>query len=205
MTVTAVDGPRLVGLAGARAADRMNEAVADLGPADQALAEHGVMVGIAVDEYLDEHGAEEMVVRAVLEIDPDTGTLELPDSVAVGTTVRFCLADPEAASAYLSDSLVRLRTDAGTDGGLVEGALVMACADRYEHARDALDADVSAVSAVLGTGGAAGMLSTGEIGPVRGGNYVHGLSSTLLALGVLPERGGDAAGAVARQLPGAAG
>jgi small ligand-binding sensory domain FIST len=186
MTVTASDGPRIQSLAGGRAADRMRQAVDELGADDRALADRGVMMGIAVDEYVDEHGADEMVVRSVLEIDAETGALELPDPVPVGTTVRFCLVDPHAASSYLSDSLVRVRADADAAGTPVEGALVMACTDRYAGARDALDADVRAITQVLGAGGAAGMLSTGEIGPVRGGNYVHGLSSTVLAFAPVP-------------------
>jgi small ligand-binding sensory domain FIST len=192
MTVTDSAGSVVSGLAGGPAANRLNAAIAALSPDDQALAARGVMLGVAVDEYLDDHGADEVVVRAILNVDVEHGTIELPDPVRPGTTVRFCLVDPHAASAYFIDSVAQLRqdlesADAGTgsftDGGAVDGAWLATCGDRYADAADILDIDVHALHDVLGAGGAAGMLTTAEIGPVGGANHLHGLASSLLTFG----------------------
>jgi len=180
MTVTGVLGTVVAELAGAPASEQLAAAVAALDAEDRALARHGVMLGVAVDEYVDDHGTDELVVRSILDVDDERGCFETPDPIPVGTTVRFCLLDPDHASAQLSDGLLGLRRD--HRAAPFEGALLVACADRYAQADDVLEGDVRSLRRVLGAQGVAGMLAGGEIGPSPKGNQLHGLSATVLAL-----------------------
>jgi small ligand-binding sensory domain FIST len=180
MTVTGSLGSVVTSLAGAPAAERLAEAIAELPEPDQVLAARGVMLGVAIDEYVEDHGVDEVVVRTILEVDTAHGALEMHEAVQVGTTVRFCLVDPQAASAYFMDNLVGLRVEPGVQAA--DGALLMACVDRYAGAPDALEDDVNALIQVSGAAGVAGMVTGGEIGPAPQGNQVHGLTSTVVLL-----------------------
>ena len=180
MTVTASYGSVIAELAGVPAAQKLSDAVALLSDADRELADRGVVLGVAVAEYVDDPGAGELVTRSILDIDQVRESIEVPDPLAVGTTVRFCLPDPYTASDGFTDALVGLRASAGT--GPLDGALMMACADRYADDEQLLDDDLRAMRRVLGVSGIAGMMTAGEIGPMRGANHLHGLSATLLAM-----------------------
>ena len=130
MTVTAADGNVLLGLAGHPALDKLEEIVAWLPPADQAL----------------------VTTRAARRASrwtstPTTTTGRLPRAwrgrrrrraggadrrgraVAVGQTVRFQVRDAESADADLAATLARFR-DVGPPGESVDGALLFSCSGR---------------------------------------------------------------------------
>ena len=69
MTVTAAEGNVLLGLAGCPALDKLEEIVGWLPPADQALVTTGLHVGIAMDEYADDHDSGSFLVRGVVGAD----------------------------------------------------------------------------------------------------------------------------------------
>lgn len=180
MTVTAADGNALLGLAGAPALEKLAEVVADLPPAEQALVTAGLHVGIAMDEYADDHDTGDFLVRGVIGADSERSALVVGDVVPVGRTVRFQVRDAEAADADLAATLARddvRRPDAGPVGG----ALLFACANRGSDLFGDADHDVAAVRAGLQTGGVAGFFGSGEIGPVAGRTHLHGLTASVLA------------------------
>ncbi|HTY73784.1 MAG TPA: FIST N-terminal domain-containing protein [Actinomycetes bacterium] len=180
MTVTASDGNVLLGLAGRPALERLRAVIAELPEEDQVLAVNGLQVGIAMDEYADEHGYGDFLVRGVLGVDEDRGAVAVGDVVDVGRTVQFQLRDAGAADADLALMLRRFRED----GGLApEGALLVSCNGRGRALFDDAAHDVVAVREGLGTRRVAGFFAAGEIGPVGGRNHVHGLSASMLVVG----------------------
>jgi len=178
MTVTAADGNVLLGLAGTSAVVKLQEVVDALPPVDRALAALGLQMGIAVDEYKDEPGQGDYLVRGLVGVDDERGGLAVGDVVEVGRTVRFQVRDAAAASADLRAVLARLRV-----GEPPVGALLFSCNGRGRSFFDRADHDVRMVESVLGTSAVGGFMASGEIGPVGGRNHLHGQSATVLAFG----------------------
>lgn len=182
MTVTASDGNVLLELAGVPARRKLEAILGDLEPVDQALASHGLQIGIAIDEYAHEHEHGDFVVRGIAGLDEHRDGLVVGDLVPVGRTVRFQLRDASTADTDLRESLQRFRASSTLD--TIEGALVFSCNGRGAALFPSADHDVDVVREGLATpGGVAGFFAAGEIGPVAGRNHVHGLTAAILAFG----------------------
>ena len=181
MTVTAADGNALLGLAGASALTKLAGVLAAMAPADLALARDLLQVGIARDEYLDDPGLGDFLVRGVVGVDQDRGAVLIGDVVQVGQTVQMHVRDPGTAATDLVDQLAGLRADA--DFGPAQGALLFSCTGRGRALFPDSDHDVTAVRAALGLEAVTGFFAAGEIGPVGGRNHLHGFTASLAVFG----------------------
>ena len=185
MTVTAAEGNLLLGLAGRPALLKLREVLAGLDPEDQLRAAAGLQLGIAMDEYADERGQGDYLVRGLVGVDDSRFAVAVGDVVEVGRSVRFHVRDAESASADLLGSLARFRAQADLDAA---GALLFSCTNRGEGMFGSADHDVLTVRAGLGTRRVGGFFANGEIGPVAGRNHVHAFTASMLVLGSPPER-----------------
>jgi small ligand-binding sensory domain FIST len=176
MTVTAAAGNVIRSLAGVPALTRVEQVLAELPPADQALASSGLHLGIAMDEYAEDH---DFLVRAILGAEKETGGLVVGDLVEVGQTVRLQVRDAEAADADLRALLAAYRRD--TRDAPAGGALLFSCNGRGAHLFGDADHDPSLVRAELAALGVAGFFAGGELGPVGGRNHLHGFTASVLA------------------------
>jgi small ligand-binding sensory domain FIST len=180
MTVTGAAGNVLTGLAGEPALRRVEEVLRALPPAEQALASSGLQLGIAMDEYAEDH---EFLVRAVLGVERETEGLVVGDLVEVGQTVRLQVRDADAADADLRALLAGYRRD--TRDAPAGGALVFSCNGRGAHLFGAThggaDHDAALVRAELAALGVAGFFAAGELGPVAGRNHLHGYTASVVA------------------------
>ncbi len=181
MTVTAAEGNVLLGLAGTPAISKLEEVLAALSPEDQALASRGVHLGLAMDEYVDQHGQGDFLIRGLVGADSARGGLVVGDLVAPGRTVRFQVRDADTAAADLAAMLDEFRALGHLDP--VAGALLFTCNGRGAALFASADHDVQAVQRGLGTAGVAGFFAAGEIGPVGGRNHLHGFTASVLAFG----------------------
>jgi small ligand-binding sensory domain FIST len=182
MTVTAADHNMLLELAGAPAVTKLEQVLRGLPPEEQALASRGLHIGIAMDEYADDHETGDFLIRGVLGIDNARKSIAVGDVVPVGRTVRFQVRDASAADADLQDQLERLRRATLNDP--VEGALLFSCNGRGANLFPTADHDVLAVHEHLAVVPTAGFFAAGEIGPVGGRNHLHGFTASMLAFGV---------------------
>ena len=82
----------------------------------------GPQLGLAMDEYADEHEIGDYLIRAVLGIDEKRGAVAVGDVVDVGRTVRFQLRDADAARADLRSRLAVAES--------AQGALLISCNGR---------------------------------------------------------------------------
>ncbi|HZG96545.1 MAG TPA: FIST N-terminal domain-containing protein [Mycobacteriales bacterium] len=189
MVVTAADRNVLLELAGVPAMTRLDQIIRSLPPEDQALASAGLQIGVAMDEYADEHQSGDFLIRAVLGFVPDQAGVAVGDVIEVGRTVAFQVRDAQAADADLRERLTAFRVSSGLDD--VDGALLFSCNGRGEHLFTSADHDVLALREHLSTTPVAGFFAGGEIGPVGGRNHLHGFTASILAFGSgsLPERG----------------
>jgi small ligand-binding sensory domain FIST len=179
MVVTGSEGNELLSLAGTPATEKLQEVLAALEPDDRRLALTGLQIGIAMDEYAEEHERGDFLIRGVAGLHPDRGSIVVGDIVDVGTTVRFQVRDAEAAHDELEAVLARFRTDVGS----ARGALLFSCNGRGASMFGTADHDPKAVSAGLEATALAGFFAGGEIGPVGGRNHLHGFTASILAFG----------------------
>lgn len=181
MTVTASEGNVLLGLAGKPALEKLEQVINSLPAEDQALASNGLQIGVAVDEYVEEHDRGDFIVRGILGLDRARGGIAIADTVPVGRTVRFQVRDAASADDDLRAMLVALRREFAA----VEGALLFSCHGRGSKLFTSADHDVLAMRQGLSTSGVAGFFAAGEIGPLGGRNHVHGFSAAVLVFGAL--------------------
>jgi len=180
MTVTAAAGNVVRELAGVPALQKVQTVLAELPPQEQALATTGLQLGIAMDEYAEDH---DFLVRAILGAERETGGLVVGDLVQVGQTVRLQVRDADAADADLRAHLAAHRRASGD--APVGGALLFSCNGRGAHLfggpYGGADHDAAVVRAELAAVGVAGFFAGGELGPVGGRNHLHGFTASLLA------------------------
>ncbi len=173
LTVTAASGNLLSGLAGVPALDKLREVVAGLPPPEQALASRGLHLGIAADEYAEDH---EFLIRSLLG--SEGTSLVVGDLLSVGQTVRLQVRDADAADADLRSALARCPGQPGS------GALLFSCNGRGSHlfgpsyGGAAHDGDL--VRQGLAADAVAGFFADGEIGPVAGRSHLHGFTASVL-------------------------
>lgn len=181
MVITAASGNQIAELAGTRALDKLEEIVTALTAPEQALLSGGLHIGIAMDEYADQHERGDFLIRSVIGADPQDGTLSIGDIAEVGQTVRFQVRDAKTAAADLDQTLAAFAGVSGIDS--VGGALLFSCNGRGAAFFGTADHDVQAVRRALTPAAVGGFFASGEIGPVGGRNHVHGFTASILAFG----------------------
>ncbi len=174
MTVTAAEGNVVLGLAGRPATAKLEEVLASLPPAEQAMVSGGLHLGVAMDEYADEHDLGDFLVRGVVGADTEREGLVVGDLLEVGQTVQLQVRDAESAAHDLDRVLATVPGD-------VAGALLFSCTGRGADLFGTADHDVQAVRAGLRTSGVAGFFAAGEIGPVAGRSHLHTFTASVLA------------------------
>ncbi len=172
MTVTRAEDNVLLELAGVPAPQRLQQLLAGLPEAEQARFHDSPQIGTAVDEYAEERGQGDFVIRPLLGLDLDRPGISIPDPVAVGRTVRFHVLDAEAAGADLRAALY--------GAGRASGALVFSSARRGQAMFGCSDHDVTTVRDLTGARAVVGAFTGGELGPVAGRNHLHGFSASAL-------------------------
>ncbi|REE96101.1 FIST signal transduction protein [Thermomonospora umbrina] len=177
MVVTKADENVLYELAGTPALEKLEQIVLTLPEEEQEMAAHGLLIGVAMDEYAEEHEHGDFLVRGVVGADTDTGAIAIGDVVEVGRTVRFQVRDAGAADEDLAELLDRF------DLTPVEGALLFSCNGRGRAMFPNSDHDVRLLRRTFGQAGVGGFFAAGEIGPVSGRNHVHGFTASILAFG----------------------
>ncbi|WP_231498325.1 FIST signal transduction protein [Pseudonocardia halophobica] len=173
MIVTAAEANLLLELAGEQAYAKLGAIVQALPPEERHQAAQALHLGVAMDEYADEHGRGDFLIRGVMGIDPEAGAVAVGDVVEVGRTVRFQVRDAAGAGedlAHLLDDLPQVR-----------GALLFSCNGRGAGMFPDADHDPRIVRTELGEIPVAGFFAAGEIGPVGGRNHLHSFTASVLA------------------------
>ena len=177
MVVTRAEGNVIHELAGTPALSKLEQIVAELPPEQQQAVAQGLHIGVAMDEYAEQHERGDFLIRPVIGADRQSGAIAIGEVVEVGRTVRFQVRDAAAADEDLEELFAGFRSQ----GGSVEGALLFSCNGRGRAMFPSADHDVRAVRSGLGVTGVGGFFAAGEIGPVAGRNHLHGFTASILA------------------------
>jgi small ligand-binding sensory domain FIST len=176
MVVTACHQNVIEELASKPALARLHEAIAELDPEERALAGRGLLLGIVIDENQPDYERGDFLIRGLLSIDEEEGTVTVGERVRVGQTVRLQVRDGDSAHDDLNEALER---QAGELASPPAGALLFTCNGRGSNMFAGPDHDAVALDHAFGGAPAAGFFCAGEIGPVGPRSFVHGFTATL--------------------------
>jgi small ligand-binding sensory domain FIST len=166
---------KILALSGRPALATIQEAVAQLTPADRELAQTALLFGRVMDEAKEDFGRGDFLVRNFVGATPEEGAVLVDYRVRVGQTVQLQLRDGATATDDLDATLAR----AAKAGGPARAALIFSCAGRGKRLFDVPDHDVRAVKRRWGEIPMAGFFCNGEIGAVGARNFVHGFTASL--------------------------
>ena len=187
-TITEAERNIVVAIGGRPALDVLMETLRALPPDVQERAGRNLLCGLAMDEYADELGRGDFLIRNLLGVDRERGAVAINDNVRVGQTLQFQLRDAEAATEEFNALLDKARE---AMGGEPAGGLLCACNGRGQGMFGAPDHDAAAVADRLGPVPIAGLFCNGEIGPVGGTPFVHGFTASLALFVPVGERSGE--------------
>ena len=171
--ITSAEGNVVHELAGRPAVEWLRDQIAKLSPGEQLLAARGILAGLVIDENKADYGRGDYLMRALVGVDEESGSLAVGEQVRVGQTLRFHVRDAGTADQDLREAL------AGLGGSRVAGALLFTCNGRGTHMFPEPDHDASVVTDAVGSPAVAGFFCGGEIGPVGGRTFLHGFTATL--------------------------
>jgi small ligand-binding sensory domain FIST len=180
--VTRCDGHLLQELDGRDPVAFLSEMLAGLSPADQTLASRALFLGIVMSELRSEIGPGDFLVRNILGMHRESGTIAVGTQLRPGQTVQFHLRDGERAANDLGELLRAYRQRSATPPA---GALLFSCLGRGESLFDVPDHDTQAFQSEVADVAVGGFFCNGEIGPVGGATYLHGYTS---AFGIVRPR-----------------
>jgi small ligand-binding sensory domain FIST len=172
LTVTRSERNVIYEVAGVPAMECMVDQIrSSLDSADIAgIESNGLFVGRLIDEYVEDPGPGDFLIRTVLGADRTTGAVAVDDRVPVGSTVRFHLRDAGTAHRELATLL---------DGREADAALMFTCNGRGTRLFDDAHHDALALERAVGPVPVSGFFAAGEIGPVGGYNFVHAFTASL--------------------------
>lgn len=164
------------GLGGVPPLRRLEELFSALPDRDKELAELGLFLGIAMNEYQERFERGDFLIANVLGADQKTGAVAIGNLVRTGQTVQFHLRDAATADEDLVQLLEREKSNQTKSPA---AALLFSCNGRGTRMFPEPNHDAGAVQRLLGPLPVAGIFAQGELGPVGGHNYVHGFTASL--------------------------
>lgn len=145
---------------------------------EKARANGNIFVGLAVNEYLEEHRRGDFLVRNLLGADPNRGIVAVGARVRVGQTVQFQFRDGTAAAQDFSE-LLGLASQR-LAGQRIIASCLCSCAGRGQGLFGKRHHDTHLVHENLGLHlPLAGFFCNGEIGPVGNRNHLHGYTASV--------------------------
>lgn len=176
LIVTRVEANTIQELGGRPAVEQLMSIYDELPNRERELIRLGLHLGRVVSEYQDEYEQGDFLVRNVVGIDRDEGSISIGDYLRVGQTVQFHLRDHQTANAEMELLLARLRDE---EGFQPHGGLLFTCNGRGTRFFPSPHHDAALIEQYLNIP-LAGFFAAGEIGPIGGDNFVHGYTASLV-------------------------
>lgn len=154
----------------------LRDLLQSLSEEDRQLAQHSLFVGVARDEFKQQLGHGDFLIRNLLGVDPRVGAIAIGDRVRPGQRIQFHLRDARTSEEDLELLLHRYQKDSS---GTTEaaGALMFACLGRGKGLYGKPDFDSQLFGRYLNNIQLSGFFCNGEIGPVGGSTFLHGYTS----------------------------
>lgn len=162
-------------LGGRPALLQLKEMFDQLSTREQKLVQSGLHVGRVVSEYQDRFEQGDFLIRNVMGIDPNEGSVALADYVRPGQTVQFHIRDHETADHELRQLLAEVAKDRASEP---LAGLLFTCNGRGTRLFEQPHHDAAATADALGDIPLAGFFAAGELGPIGGKSFMHGFTAS---------------------------
>jgi small ligand-binding sensory domain FIST len=176
-TLTRVEQNLIHQIANRPAYTVLAETFQKLPPADQQKARGNLLIGLVVNEYLEDFHRGDFLVRQLIGGDPNSGILAVGALPRAGQTMQFQRRDAMAATEDMSELLARAKKSLG--GAPVYGGCICCCNGRGKNLFGVANHDAALIQKQLGPLTLAGFFCNGEIGPVGEKSFLHGFTAAL--------------------------
>ena len=176
-TLTRVEHNLIHQIANRPAYSVLAETFQKLPPADQQKARGNLLIGLVVNEYLEDFHRGDFLVRQLIGGDPNSGILAVGALPRAGQTMQFQRRDAAAASEDMSELLARAKRSLG--GATIYGGCLCSCNGRGKNLFGVPNHDAGLIQKQLGPFGLSGFFCNGEIGPVGEKSFLHGFTAAL--------------------------
>jgi len=153
------------------------ETVQGLSDEEQKAARGNLLIGLVVNEYLEDFHRGDFLIRNLLGADSQSGAIAVGALPRPGQTIQFQRRDAEAANEDMSELLTRASKQLADK--TVLGACLCSCNGRGLGLFGQPNHDATMVQERLGPMGLAGFFCSGEIGPIGKRNFLHGFTASL--------------------------
>ncbi len=145
--------------------------------ADQQKARGNLLIGLVVNEYLEDFHRGDFLVSQLIGGDPNSGILAVGALPRAGQTMQFQRRDAAAASEDMEELLNRAKKSFGNKP--VYGGCLCCCNGRGKNLFGVPNHDAGLTQKQLGPLGLSGFFCNGEIGPVGEKSFLHGFTAAL--------------------------
>jgi small ligand-binding sensory domain FIST len=176
-TITRAEHNVIYQIANRRAYDVLAETFQNLPEDEQRKTQGNLLVGLVVNEYLDEFHRGDFLIRNLMGADPSSGALQVGALPRVGQAIQFQRRDAQTATEDITTLLARQK--ARLRGKAILGGVLCCCNGRGQHLFQAPNHDARRVQEALGPVGLAGFFCNGEIGPIGERSFLHGFTASV--------------------------
>ena len=154
----------------------LRDLIQSLNETDRQLAQHSLFVGVARDEFKQQLGHGDFLIRNMLGVDPRAGAIAIGANIRPGQRIQFHLRDARTSEEDLELLLQRYQKEDlnPTDSA---GALMFSCLGRGEGLYGQPNFDSRLFRRYLNNVQLGGFFCNGEIGPVGSTTFLHGYTS----------------------------
>ncbi len=176
MNITQCDGTLLMKVDGMPPLERLEQMVDSLNEYDRKLLRNSLFLGIEMDPMKDDPGQGDFLIRNLMGVDREAGTLTVGALLREGQLVQFHLRDKVTSSEDLKAMLSRYQSKEGWQES--KGALLFSCLGRGEYLYGESNHDSDMFKTKMGDVPLGGFFCNGEIGPVGQTTFLHGYTSS---------------------------
>jgi len=174
MVITKAEGTSILELARRPALEVVQEVLAELPEQERQLVEHGLFVGVVINEYQTEFRRGDFLVRGIMGAQRQTGAVVVGGPVRAGQTIQFHVRDADTADEDLRELL-----EPQAWLSRPAGALMFSCNGRGTRMFEQPHHDARTVREILPAVPLAGFFAMGELGPVGGKSFSHGHTASI--------------------------
>ena len=153
------------------------ETFAKLSLEEQKQAQGNLFVGLVVNEYMEDFQRGDFLIRNLIGVDPNTGTIGIGAYPRPGQTMQFQCRLASAGTEDLKALLTRSEKQIGKRR--IYGGCLCSCNGRGQRLFGEPSHDARLVQQQLGPFGLSGFFCNGELGPVGDKNFLHGYTASL--------------------------
>ncbi len=176
MRISKSERNMLVELDGEPPLQVLRDMVPSLPQRDKDLLGHSLFLGVVMDELVDNPVQGDFLIRNVVGMDQESGSLAIGEMLKEGQLVQFHLRDSETSTHDLQAVLSRYASENRENE--IPGALLFSCLGRGEFLYGRPNHDTDVFRDNLGEIPLGGFFCNGEIGPVSGTTFLHGYTSS---------------------------